>query len=277
MCPLSPKVLKGQLLKGKLELSYLNFSTDADITLAAKPTTNLLPIHLTGNVNDGTVNLINQTLLSVFDNQARDAGIAVTAGLFHLINEVVQAEAAVSNSGVDDSDASVINNANLVVESLIGLLYGEQIVQQAATLFSNLGQYTFEELSFGVDWTPFLSGSVEAIKILSATGKADLDIGLDVSVQGKNNQLIYDLGHTAAEQASFSAKVLFWSWYWSAGWQQTATLPPLDASTVSNLGSSETASTTEGSNGSVAVSYNPTAGSNTLYSDSSIETPTQGT
>jgi hypothetical protein len=273
--PPAPSSVKGKLVDGQLQYSLLNFSVDADVGLNANSKTPLLPLHLAGNVKDGTVELVNQTLLGILDSGAIGGVAGISQGLVQLVSNLVQADAA--DGDTDESTVNGFKNAELAVQVLLGALYAEQIVQQAGTLLASLDRYTFDDIEFGLDWLPSLQGSLGALAdSFQASGGVKLDLGADFEISLKEGEFGPFLDFTgdlkAAENLAFSAKVLFWNWAYSSGWQQNVALPSFTASDTSPSSSSEIATSLGdgGTNGDVTVTYNPTRGTKTLYGQNSV-------
>ncbi|MEL4897464.1 hypothetical protein, partial [Crocosphaera sp. Alani8] len=274
--PPAPSPIKGKLVDGKLQYSLLNFKVDADVGLDVTNNTPLLPLHLDGNVNDGTVKLINQTLLAVLDSKGVGGTIGISQGLVQAVSNLVQADEA---SGKDDNKSTVngFKNAELAVQLLLGALYAEQIVEQAGTLLAGLDRYTFDDIEFGLDWLPFLKGEVGALaNSFNASGGVNLDLGADFEIALKEGEfgpfIDFSGDLKAAENLAFSAKVLFWNWAYSSGWMQSVALPSFTASDTSPSSTPESVInlSDESTNGDVRVTYNPTQGTKNLYNPNSV-------
>ncbi|MEO1068960.1 MAG: hypothetical protein AAFW95_07540, partial [Cyanobacteria bacterium J06638_6] len=261
--PASPKQLRRSILDGRLDLSYLNFEVDADVTLDAKPDAPLLPIYLEGNIDDpSSIQLVNGTFLKWLGLEADD--VDISESVLQILDNILNNYAPRG----EGQETSPLLQGVVGIETLVGLVYGAQIIEQAYKLLSNTDDYTFEEADIALKWLPTLEGSLKAVYgALSGSGSGNLEIGFDLSLK-EGGEVSAEL--EASESFKASASTLFWNWSWKEGWNQQTSInlfnvgsaPAPNGRVAANLSLGD-----DGNTGDVQVIYSAIPGTNTLYRD----------
>ncbi|MEB3341143.1 LamG-like jellyroll fold domain-containing protein [Okeania sp.] len=277
--PPLPAKLKGGILQGSVTLSKLNFTVNTGVDLATKSTTPQLPIYLTGNVNTpGSIQMVNQTITAFLNGTEGEALAGLPLALLQTIALLTLEENA--QGEVEPAEGGILNYPVATVETLIGLLYGLQIVEQVGTLLGDLKNYTFEDLTIGLDYAPNLSGSIGVLfNTLQGNMGAGADIGIDLNVDNTGAASV-DLDFAGNLSASASFLLWNWSWGWNKGVSYSFDLSTNSSATLAT--DSITDSTASGNTGDVTVIYAPTTGSNILYQTtgavrSDLSDPSAGT
>ena len=256
--PALPKSVQGAIASGSIALTYLNLILGGEVSLETKTdadgnvTTSLLPLRLEGNVQDGSVELVNQIVEDYIED---DGDSNFSKGLTQFL-------AAAGSALGPNVDFPSTNSSTAVyttpVQAILGLVYTAEIIDQIVRLFEGVDQdeYTVESFGLSLDYLPSIAGSAKVFDgLISGSASGSIDFGTELTYDLGADQI--QLTGSVTEKAKASGNLVFWSWSWSEGWDVSIT-------SSSSLDATET-SESETSLGEVVINYAPSQGSDTLY------------
>ncbi|MEM1367584.1 MAG: LamG-like jellyroll fold domain-containing protein [Cyanobacteria bacterium P01_H01_bin.15] len=276
--PAKPSRAAGGLILGQVSLSYLNFTTRVDVAFdIEQPDPNAknypirLPIYLEGNTDDRhSIKIVNDAFFPGDGINIAEGALSAFGGIFQLAALISNANDASNNpAGVTtlSQESSLLNNATLIIEAIIGLAYGLQIADEIGFLLDgaiNDSAYSFDNLDLNFAYTPSLSGSVGLFGNSfkgGVSGNFSFGGGFDLFSNGA-----LQLQARLAESLAASVSVFGWNWSW--GWSANQTFRKnIIGSPPADLAADLEETPADSNVGTVGIIYSPKPGTTYLYGE----------